>query len=156
MKVRVLVIGTTHEPFVKEGIKKYLQRLPHYCSFEYIELKDASGKGVQPNQQKIKEGETLLKSIKPEEYLCLLDENGVAFQSVNFARHIEKKQLSGIKSWVLVIGGAYGFSEEVYSRANEKIRLSDMTFPHDLVRLILLEQIYRAYTIIRGEGYHHV
>lgn len=156
MKLRVYVIGQTQESYVKAGIQKYLARLPHYCSFEYIELKDAAGKGVQPDQQKIREGEILLKLLKPEDTLSILDEKGSSFTSVNFAKHIEKKQNSAVKSWVLVIGGAHGFSKEVYLRANEQIRLSDMTYPHDLVRIVLLEQLYRAFTIIRGEGYHHV
>jgi 23S rRNA (pseudouridine1915-N3)-methyltransferase len=156
MKLKVYVIGHTHESYVKVGIQKFLTRLPHYCSFEYIELKDAAGKGIQPNQQKQKEGEILLKLVKSEDVLCLLDEKGFSFTSTQFAKHIEKKQLAGVKSWVLVIGGAHGFSEEVYARANEKIRLSDMTYPHDLVRIVLLEQLYRAFTIIRGEGYHHI
>jgi len=156
MKIRVFVIGQTQESYVKVGIQKYLNRLPHYCTFEYTELKDASGKGVQPDQQKQREGETILKVVKPDEVLCLLDEKGLSLTSVNFAKHIEKKQNAGVTSWVLVVGGAHGFSKEVYARANEQIRLSDMTYPHDLVRIVLLEQVYRAFTIIRGEGYHHI
>jgi 23S rRNA (pseudouridine1915-N3)-methyltransferase len=99
-----------------------------------------------------------LEQIHPAMFclIALLDEKGKAFTSVNFAKHIEKKQLAGTKSWVLVIGGAHGFSVEVYARANEQARLSDMTFPHDLVRIVLVEQLYRAFTIIRGEGYHHI
>jgi 23S rRNA (pseudouridine1915-N3)-methyltransferase len=119
-------------------------------------LKDIAAKGLTPDIQKNKEGELILKQLKTEDFLCLLDEKGKAFTSVNFSKHIEKKQLVGTKSWVLVIGGAHGFSDEVYARANEQIRLSDMTFPHDLVRIILVEQLYRAFSIIRGEGYHHI
>jgi 23S rRNA (pseudouridine1915-N3)-methyltransferase len=156
MRVKVLVIGHTHEPYVKEGIARYTKRLPHYCTFDYVELKDIGTKGLTPDIQKNKEGELILKQLKTEDFLCLLDEKGKAFTSVNFSKHIEKKQLAGTKSWVLVIGGAHGFSEEVYDRANEQIRLSDITFPHDLVRIILVEQLYRAFSIIRGEGYHHI
>ena len=156
MRVKVLVIGHTHEPYVKEGIARYTKRLPHYCTFEYLELKDITAKGLSPELQKSKEGELILKQLKLEDQLCLLDEKGKAFTSVNFSKHIEKKQLAGTKSWVLVIGGAHGFSDEVYARANEQVRLSDMTFPHDLVRIVLVEQLHRAFTIIRGEGYHHI
>jgi 23S rRNA (pseudouridine1915-N3)-methyltransferase len=156
MRVKVLVIGHTHEPYVKEGIARYTKRLPHYCTFEYLELKDIAAKGLSPELQKSKEGELILKQLKSEDQLCLLDEKGKAFTSVNFSKHIEKKQLAGTKSLVLVIGGAHGFSDEVYARANEQVRLSDMTFPHDLVRIVLVEQLYRAFTIIRGEGYHHI
>jgi 23S rRNA (pseudouridine1915-N3)-methyltransferase len=156
MRVKVLVIGHTHEPYVKEGVARYTKRLPHYCTFDYVELKDIATKGLTPDIQKNKEGELILKQLKTEDFLCLLDEKGKAFTSVNFSKHIEKKQLAGTKSWVLVIGGAHGFSDEVYARANEQIRLSDMTFPHDLVRIILVEQLYRAFSIIRGEGYHHI
>lgn len=156
MRVKVLVIGHTHEPYVKEGIARYTKRLPHYCTFEYLELKDIAAKGLSAELQKSKEGELILKQLKLEDQLCLLDEKGKAFTSVNFSKHIEKKQLAGTKSWVLVIGGAHGFSDEVYARANEQVRLSDMTFPHDLVRIVLVEQLYRAFTIIRGEGYHHI
>lgn len=156
MRVKVLVIGHTHEPYVKEGIARYTKRLPHYCTFEYVELKDIAAKGLSAELQKSKEGELILKQLKLEDQLCLLDEKGKSFTSVNFSKHIEKKQLAGTKSWVLVIGGAHGFSDEVYARANEQVRLSDMTFPHDLVRIVLVEQLYRAFTIIRGEGYHHI
>jgi 23S rRNA (pseudouridine1915-N3)-methyltransferase len=156
MRVKVLVIGNTQEPYVKEGIARYTKRLPHYCTFEYVELKDISTKGLSPELQKNKEGELISKQLKTEDHLCLLDEKGKVFTSVSFSKHIEKKQLAGTKSWVLVIGGAHGFSDEVYARANEQIRLSDMTFPHDLVRIVLVEQLYRAFTIIRGEGYHHI
>lgn len=152
----MLVIGTTQESYVKEGIARYSKRIPHYCTFEYLELKDSNAKGSSIDIQKSKEGESILKQLKTEDVLCLLDEKGASFTSVHFSKHIEKKQLAGIKSWVLVIGGAHGFSPEVYQRANEQIRLSDMTFPHDLVRIVLLEQLYRAFTIIRGEGYHHI
>ena len=156
MKVRVLVIGQTHEKYVKEGLERYAKRLPHYCSFEYTEIKDIAQKGLSPENQKVKEGELILKQLKAEDQLCLLDEHGKAFTSVAFSNHIQKKQLAGVKSWVLVIGGAFGFSDEVYARANEQIRLSDMTLPHDLVRIVLLEQLYRGYSILAGEKYHHI
>ena len=117
MRVKVLVIGHTQEPYVKEGIARYTKRLPHYCTFEYVELKDISSKGSTPDIQKNKEGELILKQLKNEDFLCLLDEKGKSFTSVNFAKHIEKKQLAGTKSWVLVIGGAHGFSDDVYAKA---------------------------------------
>lgn len=156
MKIELLLTGKTDSAWIKDGAELYINRLKHYTALsirEIPELKKTAGLSI--SQIKEREGELILKNIKESDYLILLDENGKLFSSEEFAQKIEKATIRGIKCTVFVVGGAYGFSEQVYSRADEKISLSKMTFSHQMVRVIFLEQLYRAYTIIKGEPYHH-
>lgn len=156
MKICLLVIGKTDEAYLQKGIELFLKRIPHYISFEMKVIPDIkNSKNLSEDQQKEKEGELILQQISTSDELLLLDEQGLEFPSTEFARFLEKKMISGIKRLVFVIGGPYGFSGSVYSRANGKVSLSKMTFSHQMVRLIFLEQLYRAMTILKGEPYHH-
>ena len=156
MKIKLVVIGKTDDKYIIEGIKKYLERLKHYITFEYTELPDIkNSKNLSREQQKKQEGELLLKTINSGDYIIVLDEKGKMFTSREFASYMEKRMISGVKRVVFFVGGPYGFSDEVYSKASYRISLSKMTFSHQLVRLIFFEQIYRAMTIIRNEPYHH-
>ena len=157
MKIKLIQIGKTHEAYLLEGIAQYEKRLQAFAAFssETIPaLKDASS--LSTMQVKQREGELILGKLKADDFLILLDENGRTFDSVAFARQIEQWQVQGLRQAVFVIGGAFGFSDEVYARARMKIALSPMTFSHQLVRLIFMEQVYRAYTIIHKHPYHHV
>lgn len=156
MKICFLVIGKTVEEFLKQGISIYEKRLKNYIPFEIRtlpELKKTSG--LSFDQQKTMEGKVLLDSIVPSDYVVLLDERGKEFSSTDFANFLQKQMLQSTKSMIFVVGGPYGFSKEVYNRADEKISLSQMTFSHQMVRLIFTEQLYRAMTILRNEPYHH-
>ena len=156
MKIQLLVVGKTNQDFVQKGIDEFCGRIKHYLSFEIEvipELKNT--KSLSIDQQKEREGELILKTLKPDDYLVLLDEAGKEFTSVEFASYLEKKMQVIPKRLVFVIGGPYGFSNEVYKTAKEKVSLSQMTFSHQMIRLIMVEQIYRALTIIKGEPYHH-
>lgn len=156
MKISLLVIGKTDEAYLQKGLEIFMKRIPHYVSFEMKVIPDIkNAKNLSEEQQKDKEGELILQQILLSDELILLDENGLEASSVDFARFLEKKMLSGIKRLVFVIGGPYGFSGSVYSRAIGKISLSKMTFSHQMVRLIFAEQLYRAFTILKGEPYHH-
>lgn len=155
MKTRFITIGKTTSPFLKEGIAIYLKRLEHYTRIEYTELADVSSKGLLPDSIKMKEGDLILKQLKPEDILILLDEKGESYTSRGFADFFQKKMNAGIRSIVFVVGGAFGFSKEVYSRADGLLSFSKMTFSHEMIRLFAVEQIYRAHTILKGESYHH-
>ena len=155
MKITIIVIGKTETSFLKEGIAIYLDRLKHYAKLDYKELPDVNAKGITSEVLKQKEGELILKQIKTEDTLLLLDENGDHFSSRMFADFLQKKMNAGTKNVSLVIGGAFGFSKVVYARANGKISFSKMTFSHEIIRLLLTEQLYRAFTILKGESYHH-
>ncbi len=156
MKICLLVIGKTDEEYLQKGIELFMKRIPHYISFEMKVIPDLkNSKNLSEEQQKAKEGELILQQLTSSDELLLLDEQGFETSSVDFARFLEKKMISGIKRLVLLIGGPYGFSESVYARANGKVSLSKMTFSHQMVRLIFLEQLYRAMTILKGEPYHH-
>lgn len=151
-----MVIGKTDEPYLQKGIDLFLKRIPHYVPFELKIIPDLkNSKNLSEDQQKEKEGELIIQQLTGFDELILLDEQGTEVSSVAFARFLEKKMLSGIKRLVFVIGGPYGFSESVYSKAAGKISLSKMTFSHQMVRLIFTEQLYRAMTILKGEPYHH-
>lgn len=155
MKITLLQSGKTHFKFVDTGFEVFQQRLKHYCKFEsqLFELPSRL-KSTDPQTIKKNEAEIFLKRLQPTDFVILLDENGKTYTSVAFADYLEK--LSNHHAHVVfVIGGAYGFSDEMYTRANAKISLSAMTFSHQLIRLIFAEQLYRAYTIIKGEPYHH-
>lgn len=155
MKHTLLQIGKTRESWLKEGVMDYQNRLSHYCGFNEITLPDLRNiSGTTATGIKKREGELYLKKIRKEDYIILLDESGKIFTSEEFAAFIQKLMNSG-RNIVWLIGGAYGFSEEVYARADEKISLSRLTFSHQMVRLIFAEQLYRGMTIIKGEPYHH-
>lgn len=155
MIVRVISIGKTKQSFVQTGTELYLSRLKHYAKYEWLELPDVNAKGLSTEDVKQKEGELFLKNLKPDEDVVLLDEKGKLYTSREFSVFLQKKMNSGVKSTALLIGGAHGFSPAMYARANSQLSLSPMTFPHELIRLFLAEQLYRSFTILKGEGYHH-
>lgn len=156
MKLTLLVVGKTDKSYFQEAINEYNKRLKHYVQFEIVVIPDLKKiKNRTVEMQKNKEGEhILLKGLSGKE-LHLFDEGGKAFTSREFAGFLEKKIASGLKELVLVIGGPYGFSGKVYEKATSKISLSKMTFSHQMARLLCVEQIYRAFTILKGEPYHH-
>ena len=156
MKIQLLLSGKTRFPFIREGIEEYRRRLVHYTDFQIRELPDLKNSGSW-SEKKVKEEEakTILKAIDNRDYVVLLDEGGKYLDSLAFAGLLEKQQYGSFRTMLFVVGGPYGFTGEVYQRADLKLSLSKMTFSHQLVRLIFLEQLYRAYTIIRGEPYHH-
>lgn len=156
MKIALLTVGKTDRDWVKQGLDIYVSRLKHYIPFSIIEIPELKNvSSLSKEQIKNKEGELILKNIKPSDEMILLDERGKMFSSLEFAGFIQDRMTYAGKNIVFVIGGAYGFSDEVYSRASSKISLSKMTFSHQMVRAIFAEQIYRAFTIIKGEPYHH-
>lgn len=156
MKITLILNGKTEDDYIIKGYLTYEQRLKHYIPFETIVIPALKNtKALSIEQQKQKEGELILKSIQNSDKLILLDENGKEYNSVGFSEFIQKQMNSGIKNLVLVVGGPYGFSEEVYKRADGKIALSKMTFSHQMVRLFFVEQLYRAMTILKNEPYHH-
>lgn len=156
MKVVLLVIGKTDACYFIDAIAEYQKRLVHYVPFEMEVISDLKNtKNLTLEQQKVKEGELILKSLQAGDYLVLLDEKGKEYTSLKFADYIEKKTHTVPKRLVFVIGGPYGFSDDVYNKANEKLTLSKMTFSHQMVRLIFVEQLYRAMTILNNEPYHH-
>ncbi len=156
MKVVFLAIGKTAAPYLREAIADYEKRLKAYGTFEYRELPEVkNAQSLSREQLKQREGEALLKQLSEKDELILLDERGKQFLSEEWATFLEHKMLHGAKSLVFMVGGAYGFSEAVYERAASKLSLSLMTFSHQMVRLIFMEQLYRAFTIIKGEPYHH-
>ena len=156
MKITLLTVGKTDKDWVKQGMDIYVSRLKHYIPFSIIEIPELKNVSALSKEQiKTKEGELILKNIKPADNLVLLDERGKEYSSVEFAKVLQDKINYEGKDIVFVIGGAYGFSEDVYRRANSRMSLSRMTFSHQMVRAIFAEQLYRAFTIIKGEPYHH-
>ena len=156
MKIKLLVIGKTDDKNLQQLIDDYQKRLGFYIKFELIVIPDIKNtKNLTENQQKEREGELMLKHLETSDELILLDEKGKGFRSVEFADLLQKKMNSGIKQLVFVVGGPYGFSDELYKMANAKISLSKMTFSHQMVRLFMVEQLYRAFTILKNEPYHH-
>lgn len=156
MKITLITVGKTDVKWVKEGLELYAGRLSHYIQFtinEIPELKNASA--LSREQIKEKEGELILGLIRPADDVILLDEHGKEFRSMEFASYIQNKMACSGRNIAFVIGGAYGFSQKVYDRADSKMSLSKMTFSHQMVRTIFAEQLYRAFTIIKGEPYHH-
>lgn len=157
MNVKFLVIGKTDDERLQSLVTDYEKRLKHYLPFEMEIVPDLKKtKNLSEIQQKEAEGKLVLSKISPTDLLVLLDEKGQSFSSVGFSAWLQKKMLTGQKSLVFLIGGPYGFSEEIYRRAQSKISLSEMTFSHQMVRLIFIEQLYRACTILKNEPYHHV
>lgn len=156
MTIKLLAIGKTDSPELQQLIGMYEKRLGHYINFSLVLIPDLKKtKNLSEQQQKEKEGDLILKQLTPTDVLVVLDENGKQFNSVEFSGYLQKKMNSGIKQLVFVIGGPYGFSETVYKTAKGKISLSKMTFSHQMVRLFMVEQLYRAFTILKNEPYHH-
>lgn len=156
MKITLLTVGKTDKDWVKEGLDIYVSRLKHYIPFSVVEIPELKNvSALSKDQIKTREGELILKNARPTDDLILMDERGKQYTSVELARVLQDKISYIGKDIVFVIGGAYGFSEAVYNRADSKISLSKMTFSHQMVRAIFAEQIYRAFTIMRGEPYHH-
>lgn len=156
MKITLLVVGKTDASYLQQGMNEYLKRLKHYINFSLEVIPDIKkGKKTGVEIQKVKEGELILSKLGAGKELHLFDEKGKMYSSVQFSQFINKKMVSGPKELIFVIGGPYGFSEEVYDRATSKISLSSLTFSHQMVRLLCVEQIYRAFTILKGEPYHH-
>ena len=156
MKVKFWVVGKTSDTYILPGLNDYNKRLTKYCNYEYLELPAVKlGKSASPQETKLKEEKTILEKLEKSDFLILLDEKGKEFHSKGFGDYLSHHQMIGTKSLVFLIGGAYGFSEAIYKRANTKIALSQMTFTHQMVRLIFSEQLYRGFTITKGEKYHH-
>ncbi|HCT29812.1 MAG TPA: 23S rRNA (pseudouridine(1915)-N(3))-methyltransferase RlmH [Bacteroidales bacterium] len=156
MKITLIVIGKTDKKYIVEGISEYEKRLSHYCKFEIKVIPDIkNSKSMTESVQMQKEGDQILASTRVTSELILLDERGTEYSSIDFAKFIERKGISGQREISFVIGGPYGFSSEVKSRASGFVSLSKLTFSHQIVRLIFMEQLYRAMTIIKGEPYHH-
>lgn len=156
MRITLLTVGKTDIPWVREGLEIYASRLKHYVPFSVVEipeLKNVSSFGKELIKQK--EGELILKNVKPSDEVILLDERGKEFRSVEFAAYLGDKLARASGDICFVIGGAYGFSSQVYDRAGSLLSLSKMTYSHQLVRTVFAEQLYRAFTILRGEPYHH-
>ncbi|WP_289040266.1 23S rRNA (pseudouridine(1915)-N(3))-methyltransferase RlmH [uncultured Zobellia sp.] len=156
MTIKLIAIGKTDSQALLQLISEYENRLKHYVKFDLTIIPDIKNtKNLSETQQKEKEGELILKQLTNTDVLVLLDENGKQFSSVDFSAYLQKKMNAGLKQLVFVIGGPYGFSPEVYNKAQGKISLSKMTFSHQMVRLFVVEQVYRAFTILRNEPYHH-
>jgi 23S rRNA (pseudouridine1915-N3)-methyltransferase len=156
MKITLIAIGKTEEKYLIEGIDKYLARLKHYINFNLIIIPDIKNtKSLSETQQKVKEAEVIQKQLNANDTVILLDEKGKKFSSVQFSQYINKMMVGSVNHLVFIIGGPYGFDESIYQRSNGSVSLSDMTFSHQMVRLFFVEQIYRAFTILKNEPYHH-
>ena len=156
MQIKLLALGKTDNKAIQDLIEDYSNRLGHYIRFELEVIPDLKqSKSLSESLQKEKEGELILKKLGSSYELILLDERGKSYSSLEYADFLQKKMNSGLKQLVLVIGGPYGFSEAVYARSNGKISLSKMTFSHQMIRPFVVEQLYRAMTILRNEPYHH-
>ena len=156
MTIKLLAIGKTDNKELQILIEDYQKRLGFYIKFEFEIIQDIkNSKNLTEDQQKQKEGELILSKLNTTDVLILLDENGKQMDSVSFSNYLQKHMNSGIKQLVFVIGGPYGFSPEVFEKAQGKLSLSKMTFSHQMVRLFVIEQLYRAFTILRNEPYHH-
>ena len=156
MNIKLIAVGKTDNPALQQLISTYEKRLSYYINFELQLLPDIkNSKSLSEEQQKIKEGEIILSYVEPSHHLILLDERGKEYTSIAFADELQKKMNTGIKQLTFVIGGPYGFSQAVYQRANSKLSLSKLTFSHQMIRLFFVEQLYRAFTILRNEPYHH-
>lgn len=156
MTIKLIAIGKTDSKELQQLIDDYQKRLGFYIKFEFEIIPDLkNSKNLTEDQQKLKEGELILSKLNTTDVLILLDENGKQMDSVSFSEYLQKHMNSGIKQLVFVIGGPYGFSEEIYNKSQGKLSLSKMTFSHQMVRLFVVEQLYRAFTILRNEPYHH-
>ncbi|TRZ43638.1 23S rRNA (pseudouridine(1915)-N(3))-methyltransferase RlmH [Robertkochia solimangrovi] len=156
MQIKLLAIGKTDNKDLEKLIDIYTDRLKHYIRFSLEIIPDLKNtKNLSEQQQKEKEGELILRSMNPGDKLILLDERGKSLDSVQFSEYLQKHMNSGVRQVIFVIGGPYGFSEAVYQKAEGKLSLSKMTFSHQMIRLFITEQIYRAFTILKNEPYHH-
>ncbi len=156
MQINLIVIGKTDDKLINELTQVYAKRLNHYIKFSIEVIPDIKGvKNMSQIQQKEKEGDVLLSKLKPTDYLMLLDENGKQYNSVGFSELIQKQLNSGVKRLVFAVGGPYGFSPKVYNIAQGKLSMSKMTFSHQMIRPFFTEQLYRAFTILKNEPYHH-
>lgn len=156
MTIKLLAIGKTDDPAIQKLTEDYIKRIGFYNKFELELIPDLKNtKNLDINQQKQKEGELILNQLNASDFVVLLDENGTQYSSEEFAEYVQKRLNSGLKQLIFIIGGPYGFSEEVYKRADSKVSLSKMTFSHQMVRLFFAEQLYRAFTILKNEPYHH-
>lgn len=156
MTIKLLHVGKTDSKILEKLVNDYQQRIKHFCKLETILIPDLKNrKKLDENQQKTEEGKKILEKVKASDFLILLDENGKEFTSEEFANWMQKQLNSGVKNLVFVIGGPYGFSDEVYQQASSKIALSQMTFSHQMVRLFFTEQVYRAFSILNNLPYHH-
>ncbi|MCO4292094.1 23S rRNA (pseudouridine(1915)-N(3))-methyltransferase RlmH [Solitalea sp. MAHUQ-68] len=156
MKITLIQLGKTEDNYIIDGVEKYEKRLKHYVNFSTITIPALKNtKNLTAEEQKKKEADLIFKQLTNTDFVILLDEKGKEFSSVQFADHINKQMNRAVQNLVFIIGGPYGFDTKVYERANEKISLSKMTFSHQMVRLFFVEQIYRAFTILKGEPYHH-
>lgn len=156
MKIKLLAIGKTDNKQLIQLINEYQNRLKHYIKFEFEIIADIKNvKNLSKIQQKEKEGQLILSKIQPTDQLVVLDDKGKPFTSIEFSQYLQKKMNSGLKQLIFVIGGPYGFSEEVYKKSSGKISLSKMTFSHQMIRLFFIEQLYRSFTILKNEPYHH-
>ena len=156
MKITLIAIGKTDDAYIIEGIDKYLKRLKHYIKFEIVIIPDIKKtKNLSEDALKTKEAELFLKYIQHTDQLAVLDEKGTDLSSLQFADYINKRMIGSVQNLVFLIGGPYGFDQTIYQRANYKISLSKMTFSHQMIRLFFVEQVYRAFTILKGEPYHH-
>lgn len=156
MKVALVLVGKTVNKHFIDLIDEYAGRVKHYIGFDIITIPELRNtKNLSAEQQKQQEGELILKQLQPGDHVVLLDEHGKEYRSIEFSKYMENKMLTVSKRLVFIIGGPYGFSPDVYDKANEKLSLSKMTFSHQMIRLIFVEQLYRAMTIMRGEPYHH-
>lgn len=156
MNIVVITVGKTKTRYISEGIDEYLKRLRRYVPFEIMDIPDVKNTGrISKEEQKETEGVQILAKLNSSDHVALLDERGKQYTSVELAKKVEGIMASGKKRFVMIIGGPYGFSKKIYDRADELISLSKLTFNHEMVRLFITEQIYRAMTILRGEPYHH-
>ncbi len=155
VKIKFIVVGKTSFDYLKTGIDEYLKRLKHYAAFEYVELHAKIPKSAKEKEVKAIEGKLFLKHVSKDDFLVLLDENGKSFDSIKFSKWIQNHQMINTKNLVFLVGGPYGFDEGIIQLSKTKISLSPMTFSHQMIRVFFLEQVYRAFTIIKGEPYHH-
>ena len=156
MKIKLIVVGKTNAKYLLEGEREYEKRLRHYTKFEKVIVPDVKQAGKwNENELKKKEGQLIMGKIEQSDHVILLDDKGKSYSSIEFTNFLQQKMNSGLKLLVFIVGGSYGFSDEVYQRANGKLSLSKMTFSHQMVRLIFKEQLYRGFSILRGEKYHH-
>lgn len=156
MKVTLICIGKTDEEYIRAGMEKFQLRLRHYVNFNTIIIPDLkNSKHLSADQQRSGEAALLLKQLSPADHVILLDERGREYRSVDFAAYLNKLMVGSVQHLVFVVGGPYGFDDTVYRRASGKMSLSKMTFSHQMVRLFFVEQLYRAFSILRGEPYHH-
>jgi 23S rRNA (pseudouridine1915-N3)-methyltransferase len=157
MKIKLINIGDTDLSFLREGIDYYLKKITHYVPTEIINLPGIKASKTSGTEQLKKlEGNMIIKHITPADVSVLLDERGKQYSSAGFSAYLQQWMNRGVKNLTFITGGAYGFSQEVYDRVKEHVSLSAMTFTHQLVRLVFLEQLYRAFTILKGEPYHHI